>query len=99
MAHGADAVLTGPNGLLEQQQPGAACGDDVCGADRQDGGWQQLAGLCDRPRAGSDVVRAADGGDGKALEQATAREHDYRHAMFGGEDRASSSEGFGQHDV
>ena len=76
MAHQPHAVSAGADGLLEQQQPGAAGGDDVRGADGQDGGGQQLAGLCDRPCARSDVVRAADGGDGEALEQAAAGEFD-----------------------
>ena len=95
MADQQDAILTRADGLPEQHQPGAACGDDVRGADGQDRGGQQLAGLCDRSRAWPNAVRAADGGDGEAAEQATPREHDHRHAMSGGEDRASPGKGFG----
>ena len=99
MADGAHAVPTRADGLPEQQQSNPAGGDDVRGADGQDRGRQQLARLCDRPCAGSDVVRAADGGDGETTEQATAREYDHRHAMLGGEDCAGEGEGFGEHDV
>jgi hypothetical protein len=59
----------------------------------------QLAGLCDRPRAWPDALRAADGGDGEEVEQAAAGEHDHRHAMPSGKDRAIACEGFRQHDV
>ena len=77
MAHQQDAIPTGADGLLEHYQPGAACGDDVCSADGQDRKREQLVGLCDCARAGSDAAGAANGGDGKAVEQATAGVVDY----------------------